>query len=358
MRKTIAPLLCIFATHQLIAAPAAPPPPYPSRCNNCAPPPCSSYDFDLYHKDLEIWFASGEFLYWTVDEGALDYAERMKQPAWSPTASYASGTVESASFDISPGVRIGVGYFNAPKYWIVQAEYTHLISTGKDRVERPTGAGEFLTGTWPQITTSPLAHAHSKIFFDYNLFDLLIDRVFFPNPHLRLKAQGGITAAWMHQDWKVEYFDGGGGDTTIRNRWRYIGGGLRSGLSVDWYWGNHVYLTAGSSFALYMGSYQNQAKQTTTVQPLGSDASLPVRDSNYNDTRPACALEFTLGPSFQKNFGCNRVELFVGYEINGWFNLQEIRRSTSGSPSEAKETWMSTSMLALQGLTTRFTVDF
>ena len=356
MRRTLTHLLYALATQQLIAA--TPNYPYPSRCNNCAPPPCSAYDFDLYHKDLEVWFASGEFLYWTVDEGALDYAQRMKQPAWSPTASYASGTVESASFDISPGFRVSAGYFNAPKYWLVEAEYTHLISTGKNRAEKPTAAAEFLTGTWPQITTNPLQHAHSKIFFDFNLFEVFIHRIFIPNPHLRLTAMGGFSAVWMHQDWKVQYFDGGGGDTTIRNQWRYIAGGLRTATFIDWYWGNHVYLTAGSSIALYMGSYKNQAKQTTTVQPVGSDASLPVRDSVFNDTRPSCALQFTLGPSFQKNFGCNRVELFVGYEINGWFNLQEIRRSTSGSPSEAKETWMSTSMLALQGLTTRFTVDF
>ncbi len=352
MRRCLAALLYPLAAQAITTQTTCP------STNNCAPPPGSRYDYDLYHKDIEVCFFSGEFLYWTVDEGALDYAERMKQPAWSPTASYASGSVESATYDICPGVRISAGYFNAPKYWIVQAQYTHLISTGKNRAEKPRAAAEYLTGTWPQITTSPLAHAHSKIFFDYNLFDLLIDRVFFPNPHLRMKVIGGASLAWIQQDWKVQYFDGGGGDTTIRNRWQYLAGGLRTGISADWYWGNNVYLMASSYAALYMGSYKNLAKQTTTVQPVGSDAALPVRDSYLQDTRPSCALQFSIGPAYQKNIGCKRFEIFAGYEINGWFNLQEIRRSSSGSPSEAKETWMSTSMLALQGLTTRFTFDF
>src|SRR5690554_5324328 len=104
MQRTLAPLLYILAVQPLLAA--APAPKYPDRCNNCAPPPNCRYDYDLYHKDLEVWFGSAEFLYWTVDEGALDYAERMKQPAWSPTTSYASGSVQSATYDICPGVRV------------------------------------------------------------------------------------------------------------------------------------------------------------------------------------------------------------------------------------------------------------
>lgn len=352
MRRYLATLFSALALQPLSAEVECNP------TNNCAPPPGSRYDYDLYHKNLEICFVSAEFLYWTVNEGALDYAQRMKQPGWSPTASYASGTVQNASFHIDPGVRVSAGYFNAPKYWIVHAEYTHLITRGNDRAGKPLASDEFLTGTWPQITTNPLTHAHSRIFFDYNLFELLIDRAFFPNPHLRIKLLGGLSLAWMQQDWKVQYFDGVGGDTTIRNRWLFTGGGLRGGLSGDWYWGNHVYISCGTTAALYMGSYRNLAKQTTTVQPPGANASLPVRNSYLSEARPACTLQFYIGPSFQKNFGCNRIELFAGYEINGWLNLQEIHRSTFGAPSDAKETWMSSSMLALQGLTTRFSVDF
>ncbi len=328
--------------------------------SECDPPPGSAYDADLFHKDVEVWYVSAEFLYWTVDEGALDYAQKMRQPAWSPTTpSFASGKVQCASFNLDPGFRVATGYFNAPKYWAVQGQYTHLITRGKDRAGKPEAGNEFLTGTWPQITTNPLVHAHSNIFFNYNLAELSIDRIFITNPHLRMKLRAALSMAWMQQDWKVQYFDGTGGNTTIRNRWHYMAGGLRAGLLGDWYWGNHVYLTGGTTAALYMGGYSNDSKQTTSFQPNGSDdPTLPVRDSRVEDTRPSFAVQVYLGPSYQKCFGCNRVEIFAGYELTGWFNLQEIRRSSSGLPSSAKETWMSTNMLALQGLTTRLTVDF
>jgi hypothetical protein len=284
----------------------------------------------------------------------------MHQPAWSTaSSSYASGTVKSAKFHLDPGFRITGSYYNAPKYWEVRAGYTHLISRGSDSAGVPGGSGKYLTGTWPQITLQPLVHAHSHAFFNYNIFDLTIDRVFITNPHLRLRMTGGLSLPWIEQDWKIHYFDSTGGNTTIRNRWHYVGAGIKMGLSGDWYWGNNVYITGLSSFGMFMGSYSNHSKQTTTFQPTGSEnPMLPVRNSSYSDARGAFCAQFSIGPSWQKNIRCNRIEIYAGYELTGWFNLQEIRRSSGGVPTVAKETWMSTSMITLQGLTTRVTFDF
>lgn len=325
------------------------------------PPPPPAYDADLYNRDIETCLLDAELLYWTVNEGALDYAQKMTQPAWSSTTpSYASGKVKSASYHLDPGLRVMVGFFNALKYWDVRGQYTHFICRGQNSTSRPSSPSEFLTGTWPQITTNPLTHAHSDIFFNYNVFHLLISRIFYPNLHLRLRMTGGASSAWIGQDWKMQYFDGGiDKNTTIRNRWHFVGGGLSTGLIADWYWGNHIYLTGSTMISLYMGSYSNRSKQTTTFQVDPSDnTSLPVRNSRLSNTRPALSTQFSIGPSWQQNFGPRRVEVFIGYELTGWFNLQEIRRSSSGAPSVAKETWTETSMLSLQGLTTRLTVDF
>jgi hypothetical protein len=319
-----------------------------------AQPPVKAvpYDADLFRKDTEAVSAHGEFLYWTVQEGTLDFAQKMNQPAPSVT-SYSIGKVKSASFDFDPGFRCAISYFNAPKFWEVRGQYTHLIARGKNRAEKPTPSNQYLTGTWPQIMLNPLAHAHSAIEFNYNLFDLTIDRMFIPNPHLRLRMIAGIAAAWIQQDWKVHYFDMTNQNTTIRNRWHYVGGGLRMGVMGDWFWGNDVYLTGLTSMGIFMGSYHNKAKQTTSLQ------TLPVRNSDFSDVRPAFTAQFELGPCWQKNFTNMRVEIFAGYELSAWLNLQEIRRSSgSSSPSDAKETSLSSGMIAPHGLTTRVTIDF
>lgn len=313
---------------------------------------CVPYDADLFSKDREVVSPHLELLYWTVQENALDYAQKMNRPAPSGTT-YAIGKVKSANFKMDPGFRISGSYYNAPKYWEVWGQYTHFDSHGKDRGEKPKTADEFLTGTWPQIIDSPLVHAHSSISFHYNLFDILVDRMYIPNPHLRIRMVSGIGAAWIQQYWKTQYFNELHQSTTIKNHWKYIAAGIRIGLTGDWYWGNNIYLTGETYIGGYMGSYHNRSKQTA------STLASPVRNSIFNDTRPAFTTRFSIGPSWQKSYCSNRVEVFSGYELNLWFNLQEAHRSTGSlSPSGEKESRISSGMIALHGLTTRLTMDF
>ena len=95
-----------------------------------------SYDCDLFSKDKKVLFFNLEFLYWTVNEGALDYAIKMKNPAWG-TPTDAVGHYKRAEFNWNPGVRFNFGYFNAPHYWDAQAQYTYFYSAGKETAKAP-----------------------------------------------------------------------------------------------------------------------------------------------------------------------------------------------------------------------------
>jgi hypothetical protein len=105
-----------------------------------------------------------------------------------------------------------------------------------------------------------------------------------------------------------------------------------------------------------LGSYQNKTLQTTNFS--GYDPSIPIRNAHFSDIRPAASGQFYLGPSYQKNFTNQRLEIFFGYEWVSWLNLQEIFRSSSGTLAEAKQTAINSSLLALQGLTTRVSLDY
>lgn len=315
---------------------------------------------DLFNKDKQVFSFHGEFLFWWVEEGALDYALKMTQPAWSSVSnSYAQGRFETSSFNGEPGFRLKASYFRAPRYWEVWWQYTRLTSRGSDHASKPAANQEYLTGTWPQIFTNPLASAKTSLHLNYNVGDFFVDRYFIPNPHLRLRLLGGATVAWMDQDWHIDYRDSGSSLTKIRSRWKYIGGGLRIGTMVDWFWWSDIYMTGLATTAITLGTYRNQTKQTTNVAlDEGDNPAIPVRNADYRDVRPAFTIQGVFGPSWQKTFTSTRWEVFVGYEINTWFNLQEVYRSTAATPTQAKETWINTSAIALQGLTTRVTVDF
>ncbi len=319
------------------------------------PPPPSHPELegepDLFNRYEQIFAGNVEFLYWGTTAGGLDYALKMRHNALDPVC-YAQGRYENAKYDMSPGVRLCFLFFRALRYWEVRWQYTRMTCEGNDRSGKPDPSEQYLTGTWPQISSNPLSGAHSHIHLNYNVFDWFIDRVFFPNPHLRLRVVGGATVAWMDQDWKVRYTDSTTTATVIRNKWHFVGAGLKNGLMVDWYWTGNLYFTAHGFFGPLIGSYSNQSKQST------SNSATLVRDASYQDVRPTMTTQMLLGPSYQRNFASTRMELFAGYEMNAWFNLQEIYRSTSGTASQAKETLINSSMLALYGLTTRLSLDF
>lgn len=314
---------------------------------------------DLFRRYEQVFSANAEFLYWNIGEGALDFALKMKQDAWGPTPSFAQGDFEKATFGYDPGFRLGFLFFRALHFWEIRWQYTRLTSRGHNHIEKPDAPLEFLTGTFPHILTNPLTAAHSRIHLNYNAFDWLVDRVFFPNPHLRLRVVGGGTLAWISQDWKVLYNDATLNFTTVRNRWSFVGAGLKAGTMVDWYWTWDLYMTAQGFCGILMGSYSNRAEQNTTFQPTGADnPEVPVRNAHYSDARGTVTAQMLFGPSYQKNFSCSRMELFAGFEVNTWFNLQEVYRSTQAAAALAKETWINTGLLTLYGLTTRLTIDF
>lgn len=326
--------------------------------NKANPPP--AFDADLFRKDEQVFSVHGDFLYWSVQEGALDYAVEMNGPSWGPTDCYAQGDYKNATYNLDPGFRVAASFFRAPKYWEIWAQYTRLTARGDDHANNPENANEFLNGTWPQIFSGVMNYAKSRLHMNYNVFDFWFDRMFLPNPHLRLRFLGGAVLAWLDQFWKINYKAENGNETKISNRWKFIGGGLRTGALVDWYWFEDVYMTAGTTFAGLLGSYQNESKQWANFEPVPGlyDTSLPLRNGQFSDVRPTFTGQFYIGPSYQRNLPHNRIEVFVGYELTAWFNLQEIYRSSSGSPTSTKETYVNTGLLALQGLTCKATFDF
>jgi hypothetical protein len=330
--------------------------------NECPVPEkeyCEAEEEDLFNKDYSAVFINGEFLYWTVSEGALDYAVVMKNPAWGPGTVGAYGDFKRAEFDWDPGFRVALGYYHREKLMNVWGEYTRLRVKNSNSVTKPDDPELFLNGTFYQIINT-LSSANSHIKMDYDVVDFLVARVFIPNPHLRLRLLGGLTGAILKQKWNVAYFaEAPDCCTRTRNKWRFFGGGFKIGLGIDWFWISDFYLTGKSVFGFLVGKYKNRATQRSRgFLSETFDPNIPFRDSKYNHYRPAFTTQFLLGPSWQKSFSCSRIEIFAGYEFNGWFNLHEIYRSTIGDLPNSKETYINRELLALHGLTVRMTVDF
>lgn len=321
----------------------------------CCPYECVDTSLFVHRRQT---FVSTEFLYWVVEEGAMDFAIKMREAAYGPTPAFATGKYQVAKYDWRPGFRISAGWYNEPKYWEVFAQYTWFYDKGINHAQKPSEFDLFLNSTWGILSAPPLETAKSHLCVHYHVADALVSRVFDPNPHFRFRLVGGATAAFVKQNWHLIYSSATDEDR-LKNSWRYFGGGFRLGMTADWFWTSHVYLSGRTSIATLIGTYKNNATQTTTANPGGvNDPSLPVRHSRFKDHRFAFHVQFMLGPSWQQIFDCWAFEFFAGYEFNIWLNIHELFRSTQSGPSSPKGTRMENGMFGLQGLTARLTIGF
>jgi len=339
----------LFAEKKNPSDPAEPPPP------------------DLFRQDKAVFSVHPEFLFWKPVTGALMYALDVNKPTWNPNDTYPVGDYKTITYGFDPGFRFALSYFRAPRYWEIYGMYTRLTSRGSASARPSSGFNDFLSSTWPTYFDHSVIYAKSKIHLNYNVVDLNADRYFVPNPHLRLRLAAGFTGAWMNQSWTVRYFDFNNHVSFVRNCWEFGGGGFRVGMVADWFWTHDIYITLRGTLASLVGAYKNTMYQTTSIQPtnpngtpnLAYNPGVPYRNATYSDVRAVAHLQFILGPSWQKNWSTFRMEVFGGYEINSWGNLQEVYFAIPGVPaSSVQQTWINTSLFTLQGLTTRVSLDF
>lgn len=306
-------------------------------------------------------YGNVELLYWTVEEGALDYSISMKEPDFSFLPNhYASGKVNRATFEWNPGVRVLIGFYNAPKYWELFGQYTYFQDYGHDKAHKPDEDDLYLNGTFPQISDqfagTFLTKAKSYIRINYQIADVLFARVFDPNPHLRMRLIAGVTGAFIDQKWQVGYRDNDDSFTAIKNEWRFNSGGLRLGISADWWWKWHLYFSGKASFAGYAGRYTNHS--TIKSDFNGLDPEEDIQNIRYKDFRYVQHMQLLLGPSWHCVGRSYHWEVFLGYELNGWFNLQEVYRSQANTVAGSKTLFQNTGAIALQGVTLRATLGF
>lgn len=324
-------------------------------------PKPGDYDYDLFSEHKRVVFVNAEFLYWTVNESAADYAIKMKNPAWGPQTD-AVGKFKLANFGWNGGFRGNIGYFNAPNYWDVYVQYTYFKGTGTDRTHAPDETGLLLNGTWPQPDPAggtSLLSAHSNINFRVDLLEWLVTRRFFPNPHLRMRLYGGLDVLWLRQNWEINYTDTAYETSHLRNQWRFNGAGIRLGYIIDWYM--HIkglYLTGALSAAGFAGSYRNISRETSSYSQKGYNPQLPLRNAHYNDTRLVPHLQVMAGPSWQQSYDHWRMEVCLSYEFNIWGNVHEVYRSLVDGQTAPKQTFMNNSIVGLQGASLRVNVDF
>ena len=359
MKNLLLPLF--FAAANLSAAASHTPPPSEPPASqqpiyvyiNPEQIPEHIWDTDLFSKNNQGYSGHVELLYWKAMEGVMNYAFKTDSVEPAGTTS-AIGQYENATYGMDPGFRLALSFFRAPHYWEVWAQYTRMTSHGSNHITAPTGGNQYLDPVWqassPIGADQTLSEADSSLHLNYNVVDYNFDRVFQPNPHLRLRLIGGLTGAWINQNTNIDYSYLSGDSSSVQLKWNYWGGGFRFGFMGDWYWFEDFYMTSRFTLAGFVGPYKNNNRQTSD--------GIVTRNTRYDDTRAVMNMQLMVGPSWQKVFGKTRLELFAGCEYNIWGNLQEVYDTPPQLPTTSRGAIINKGDLSFIGLTTRATMNF
>ncbi|MBX3719240.1 MAG: hypothetical protein KF898_06290 [Parachlamydiales bacterium] len=306
--------------------------------------------------DKASFYTQAEFLYWKVQEGELNYTV-IGEPSQLPPGqgnSGAVGTYKNATFETHPGVRIGAGYRFKPEYWEVEGGYTYFFSQGSQSEKAPSNPNKLLNGTFHEETGSSIfIKATSHISFTYQTADLLIARRFLLTPSLLTRFKMGFTGAWINQHWKFTYI--GTGFSHFHLNWHFHGGGFKFGADTEWLIWKGIGLEFKVAGAVLYGefkSHQKQISETPSFPP-----AIPFDVKNH-DNRLVTTFQVLAGPTWGKQFHHWGIKMFAGYELNNWYNLQEVYRSFFGEPTSGKDSRNVHANIGLQGLTVNLNVNF
>ncbi|MEX0961372.1 MAG: Lpg1974 family pore-forming outer membrane protein [Simkaniaceae bacterium] len=334
---------------QSICTPCKAPEPQVEESLECLPL-IFSYRPELHESAFTL---RGELLYWTAEEGALIYA--LQNVPSTPLNQFQGlvGNLERTPFDWNPGVRVAAGYRFCPKYWEVEGQYTYIKIDGSTHISAPSEALKYLTPTWGRGGNFFTTQAPSTIELTTQIADLYLAKRFLLDDNLLFRLMMGLTGSWIDQEWKFNYYGLNNAAAKYNSEWAFSGGGMRLGLDIDWYIGKGFSLFGKATVASLIGFYKNNIEGINQFNQ--NDLSpVKVQDSHYNDQRLAYNTQFLMGPMWGKMISFWGIEVFAGYELNTWFNIQEQYLETEENASfqnlfQSKRTIINRGQLGFQG---------
>jgi len=324
--------------------------------------PCPATDITCYRAPIKQSAAivSVDFLWWTAEEGALSYAVKGQPTPPSGQNIGQSGDLEKSKFDWDPGVRASLAYRFCPSFWETELEYAYININGSNAFNAPSDLTRNLTSTYLKGGQFVISRAPSHLDLTHQTAHLALARRFLFEDHLILRLSMAFTGTWIDQEWEFQYQGTGGIKVKHDHDWSFKGGGMRLGFDTDWYIGKGFSLFGKVSGASYIGFYKNEIKAHTNNANTIFLEPYDIQDTTYSDQRLVNNLQFLMGPRYGQQVSWWGFEIFAGYELNTWFNLQEQSQSAIevNSPLITRPTILSRGILGYQGFTGQLKFTF
>jgi hypothetical protein len=294
----------------------------PALCQQMKPVsegPDDRVNFPSNFQVAEGWdfFVSGEYLFWTADEGGLYFAQTGFVDAGAVSF---DGTLKKIDPKWKSGARIEAG-FNFPKEGSDVVFGWTWFST--DDHQSATSASGNLLPLWAEPDFAPFTGATSasgKWHLNLNVFDFAWGRSSWFGGCFSLRPFFGLRGAWIDQNLKTHftYATSPAAFGFMRSNANFHGGGMRAGADARFALpcGFAVYGLASGSL-LY-----GQTNGNLRVKEDGAS----IAHTKDRFWKGISSLQLGLGFGWDTHFAKDRlhIEFHAGWESNLWFSVNQM----------------------------------
>jgi len=228
----------------------------------------------------------------------------------SHTANGVTGsTLESLSWEVTTGFRVGAGYRLPDNCYDLSATYMYFHARDQHTVSAPDGSVQGLLSVNPDAQDARAADGDAGL--SYNVLDLDLGKSLCLGETVGLRLFGGARLASIDQSLKCIYSGGALGDgfDYVNSPVHFRGAGLTAGAEGTcnlWRgWG----LYGKARFGLLSGEFNS--KRTETLSP----AAVSTTCETFDTIVPVAELGAGFGYQGERFF------FRAGYEMTDWFNM-------------------------------------
>lgn len=290
------------------------------------------------------FYLSGSFIYWYADQEGMDLAH----PVIAPESYANGGKMEVQKFEFKPGFKVALGVAFDHDNWVGALEYTWL----HERTHKSASAADntLRLSDWFDSLHGDVAAYSSKWHLHIDLLDGTLSRPFYQGRKLTILPFGGLRAAWIRQNLKIDATTAALVSTMSHNNSRSWAVGPRAGFLGHWLLGCGFRMEGDVAGSVLFTRYTKVTHhEDTALTPY----SLHYRD--YNTMRPMAEMNVGLGWGSYFDRQNYHFDLLATYDFNILWGQNMMRSLVSTAETHAA---FEAADLHLQGLTLTARFDF
>jgi hypothetical protein len=285
------------------------------------------------------WYGFGEALIMKPRRSASDYGIADANNDIVPR-----GKSDSVLYDISLGVRVGIGY-NTGNGWSVGLAYTNLRNSDQRSLAVGPNGVIYPTLTRPGLI-DVVSTANADVSLEYDVFDFEFRKKVMLDESFAMKWGGGVKMASIRQELSSFYNGRDANIARVLNINDFYGTGPSFGGETHWMTMGGLSVYSKGSAALLVGDMKTGLTETNN---RGNTVNADIQDK-FARVVPVVSAGVGL------NYQFRNVKASVGYEVTNYFGLIQ-RTQFVDDFAEGKITTRSGD-LSLDGFTFRLGWDY